>query len=97
MSKSQKDSINDIKSDQNSLSNKQFLSRKKKRDSNTSSEINKQNSSSNLKIRCSICLGEEKLIPNCYRCSKCLSYFHLDCYNLFNFEQTKEKKIKKLT
>ena len=36
MSKSQKDSINDMKSDQDSLSNKQLLNRKKKRDSNIS-------------------------------------------------------------
>ena len=64
MSKSQKDSINDMKSDQDSLSNKQLLNRKKKRDSNISSEIFDQNSSSNNEIKCSICLGEEKLIPN---------------------------------
>ena len=95
MSKSQKDSINDMKSDQDSLSNKQLLNRKKKRDSNISSEIFDQNSSSNNEIKCSICLGEEKLIPNCYKCSTCSSYFHLECYNLFTFQETKEEKIDK--
>ena len=44
MSKSQKDSVNDMKSDQDSLSNKQLLNRKKKRDSNISSEMNEINS-----------------------------------------------------
>ena len=38
MPKSKKDSVNDMKSDQDSLSNKQLLNRKKKRDSNTSSD-----------------------------------------------------------
>ena len=93
MSKSQKDSINDIKSDQDSLSNKQLLNRKKKRDSNISSEIFDQNSSTNNEIICSICLGEEKLIPNCFKCSTCSSYFHIECYNLFTFPETKEDKI----
>ena len=93
MSKSQKDSINEMKSDQDSLSNKQLLNKKKKRDSNISSEIFDQNSSGNNEIKCSICLGEEKLIPNCYKCTTCCSYFHLDCYNLFTFPETKEDKI----
>ena len=93
MSKSQKDSINDIKSDQDSLSNKQLLNRKKKRDSNISSEIFDQNSSTNNEIICSICLGEEKLIPNCFKCSTCSSYFHIECYNLFTFPATQEDKI----
>ena len=39
MSKSHKDSINDLKSDLDSSSNKQMLGRKKKRDPNISSEI----------------------------------------------------------
>ena len=95
MTKSQKDSINEIKSDIDSLSNNHLLNRKKKRDSNISSEIFDQNSSANNEIRCSICLGEEKLIPNCYKCSTCSSYFHLDCYNLFTFPETKEEKITK--
>ena len=95
MSKSQKDSINEIKSDIDSLSNNHLLNRKKKRDSNISSEIFDQNSSANNEIRCSICLGEEKLIPNCYKCTTCSSYFHLECYNLFTFPETKEEKITK--
>ena len=95
MTKSQKDSINEIKSDIDSLSNNHLLNRKKKRDSNISSEIFDQNSSANNEIRCSICLGEEKLIPNCYKCSTCSSYFHLDCYNLFTIPETKEEKITK--
>ena len=95
MSKSQKDSINDMKSDQDSLSNKQLLNKKKKRDSNISSEMNEQNSVHNNEIRCSICLGEEKLVPNCYKCITCSSYFHLDCYNFFSFKETKEEKITK--
>ena len=95
MTKSQKDSINEIKSDIDSLSNNHLLNRKKKRDSNISSEIFDQNSSANNEIRCSICLGEEKLIPNCYKCATCSSYFHLDCYNLFTFPETKEEKITK--
>ena len=93
MSKSQKDSVNDMKSDQDSLSNKQLLNRKKKRDSNISSEMNEINSVHNTEIRCSICLGEEKLVPNCYKCITCSSYFHIDCYNFFSFKETKEDKI----
>ena len=93
MSKSQKDSVNDMKSDQDSLSNKQLLNRKKKRDSNISSEYNEINSVHNTEIRCSICLGEEKLVPLCYKCITCSSYFHLDCYNYFSFKETKEEKI----
>ena len=81
MSKSQKDSINDMKSDIDSLSNKQFLNMKKKR----SSDVLEQNPTSNDEIKCSICLGEEKLIPNCRKCSTCGAYFHLECYNLFKF------------
>ena len=97
MSKSQKDSINEFKSDQDSLSNKQLLNRKKKRDSNISSEIFEQNSISNNEIRCSICLGEEKLIPNCGKCITCGSYFHLECYNLFKLPETKEQLINEET
>ena len=97
MSKSQKDSVNDMKSDQDSLSNKQLLNRKKKRDSNISSEIFEQNSISNNEIRCSICLGEEKLIPNCGKCITCGSYFHLECYNLFKLPETKEQLINEET
>ena len=92
MSKSQKDSINDYKSDQDSLSNKQFLNKKKKRDSNISSEM-EQNSLTNHEIRCSICLGEEKLIPNCFKCKTCEAYFHVECYNLFTFPETIEAKL----
>ena len=90
MSKSQKDSINDMKSDIDSLSNKQFLNMKKKR----SSDVLEQNPTTNDEIKCSICLGEEKLIPNCYKCITCSSYFHLDCYNIFINSETKEEKIK---
>ena len=97
MSKSQKDSINEFKSDQDSLSNKQLLNRKKKRDSNISSEIFEQNSISNNEIRCSICLGEEKLIPNCGKCITCGAYFHLECYNLFKLPETKEQLINEET
>ena len=92
MSKSHKDSINDIKSDLDSSSNKQMLGRKKKRDPNISSEIFDLNSSSN-ETRCSICLGEEKLVPNCYKCKTCSAFFHIECYNLFTFAETKEEKI----
>jgi len=95
MPKSKKDSVNDMKSDQDSLSNKQLLNRKKKRDSNISSEIFDQNSSSTNEIKCSICLGEDNLISNCYKCSTCYSYFHLECYNLFTLPKTKEEKINK--
>ena len=89
MTKSQKDSINDMKSDLDSLSNKQFLNMKKKR----SSDILDQNPPGNDEIKCSICLGEEKLIPKCYKCITCSSYFHLDCYNIFIIKETKEEKI----
>ena len=92
MSKSHKDSINDLKSDLDSSSNKQFLNRKKKRDTNISPEIFDFQYSIN-EIRCSICLGEEKLVPNCYKCKTCSAYFHLECYNLFTLEETKEEKI----
>ena len=92
MSKSHKDSINEIKSDLDSSSNKQFLNRKKKRDTNISSEIFDFQYSIG-EIRCSICLGEEKLVPNCYKCKTCSAYFHLECYNLFTLEETKEEKI----
>ena len=54
-----------------------------------------KNSVHNNEIRCSICLGEEKLVPNCYKCITCSSYFHLDCYNFFSFKETKEEKITK--
>ena len=94
MSKSHKDSINDIKSDLDSSSNKQFLNRKKKRDPNISSEIFDLNSSYN-ETRCSICLGEEKLVSNCYKCKTCSAIFHIECYNLFTFAETKEEKISK--
>ena len=94
MSKSHKDSINDIKSDLDSSSNKQFLNRKKKRDPNISSEIFDLNSASN-ETRCSICLGEEKLVPNCYKCMTCSAFFHIECYNLFTFAETEEEKINK--
>ena len=90
MSKSQRDSINDIKSDLDSSSNKQFLNRKKKRDPNISSEIIDMQSSLN-ETRCSICLGEEKIVPNCYRCITCSAVFHIECYNLFKFDETKEE------
>ena len=92
MSKSQKDSKNDHKSDKDTLSKKQLLNKKKKRDSNKSSEI-EQNSSINHEIRCSICLGEEKLLPKCFKCKTCEAYFHVECYNLFTFPETTEAKI----
>ena len=93
MQKSQKDSVNDMKSDQDSISNKDLLSHKRKRDSNISSEIVDLKSSPNNEIRCSICLGKENLVPNIYKCNTCSAYFHLECYNLFSFEETKEEVI----
>jgi len=89
MTKSQKDSINEMKSDLDSLSNKQFLNMKKKR----SSDIIDQNPPGNDEIKCSICLGEEKLIPKCFKCITCSSFFHLDCYNIFINSEKKEEKI----
>ena len=43
--------------------------------------------------RCSICLDEEKLVPNCYKCKACSALFHIECYNLFTFSETEEEKI----
>ena len=43
--------------------------------------------------RCSICLDEEKLVPNCYKCKACSALFHIECYNLFAFSETEEEKI----
>ena len=90
MQKSQKDSVNDMKSDQDSISNKDLLSHKRKRDSNISSEIVDLKSSPNNEIRCSICLGKENLVPNIYKCNTCSAYFHLECYNLFSFEELRK-------
>ena len=94
MSKSQKDqnSINDLR-EEDSIS-KQYLNRKKKRDSNISSEILEPIIPLNNEIRCSICLGYEKLVPNCFKCILCSSYFHLECYNLFKLPETKENILK---
>ena len=95
MSKSQKDSTDDMKSELDNSSSKNLLKRKKKRDSSISSEHIEKMPIVNNAIKCSICLGEKDLFPfqKLYQCSTCKSYFHLNCYNIFSFPETKEEKI----
>jgi hypothetical protein len=74
---------------------KRLLNRKTKRDANNQSleqtgfKIYMPN-----EIRCSICLEYEKFSSECYKCIKCSSYFHIDCYNLFTFTEDNLDEIK---
>ena len=83
MSKQQKSSEKD---ESESVNSKKFLSRKTKKDGSSILEESKDNQSiPDDEIKCSICLEYEKFSKRCHKCIKCLSYFHMNCYNLFNF------------
>ena len=45
-------------------------------------------------IRCSICLEFQLFSKECYKCISCQSYFHLDCYNYFNLNESDEEDLK---
>ena len=74
---------------------KKLLNRKTKRENNNNSLESLNNFQVILanEIRCSICLKYQKFSSKCYKCSKCLSYFHLECYNLFTFIKDESDKI----
>ena len=84
------DQIEEIES-----TSKKLLNRKTKRENNNNSLESLNNFQVILanEIRCSICLKYQKLSSKCYKCSVCSSYFHLECYNLFNFTNDESDKI----
>ena len=93
MSKNENSPNNYKNKEENSNS---FLNRKTKRDNNGNPSLEQINLNIYLpnEIRCSICLEYEKFSTKCYKCIKCSSYFHLACYNLFNFTEDKTEDIK---
>ena len=93
MSKNENSPNNYKNKEENSNS---FLNRKTKRDNNGNPSLEQINLNIYLpnEIRCSICLEYEKFSTKCYKCIKCSSYFHLACYNLFNFTEDKTDEIK---
>ena len=94
MSNNQKEinSQDEIKNTENS---KILLNRKTKRENNNLGEL-KNDPQILLKnsLKCSICLEYEIFSSKCYKCINCLSYFHIECYNLFNFSEEEADKIK---
>lgn len=75
---------------------KKLLNRKTKREDNSNNNefpINAQLPLQN-EIMCSICLDYERFSTKCYKCIFCNSYFHLECYNLFIFQNNEKEYIK---
>ena len=95
MSRSQKGGNSPNEHRKNGESSKKLLNRKTKRENNNSS-LEFQNLQIYLpnEIRCSICLEYQKFSSNCLKCMECSSYFHRDCYNLFNIHNEKTDEIK---
>ena len=91
MSKSQKGASSPNEREEIESGSKKLLNRKTKRENTISLDGDQINLSD--EIRCSICLEYEKVIPKCYKCSRCSSYFHLDCYNFFIYSDNEAGKI----
>ena len=96
MSKSQKGNSPNShkKKEENS---KKLLNRKTKRDNNNTNNPSLEEIRQKIylpnEIRCSICLEYEKFSSKCYKCIKCSSYFHSDCYNFFTFTEDNSDEI----